>query len=153
MGATRTQFLKVIWTTGLHLTCFCHLQEQSEGTLSPVCQHCSGTFLDLWASSLGTASPWRRWLRAQVPLAALAVGSPRLRCDPGSWSKVEPPRVRAPAIVQAFCILNTSTLLASIHFKGSVLLVPRAQILEALLTVSLGPDLRRSTWACPHLLD
>ena len=43
---------------------------------------------------------------------------------------VDLPRGRAPAIVQAFCILNTSILLASIHFKGSALLVPRSKILE-----------------------
>ena len=42
----------------------------------------------------------------------------------------ELPRVQVPAIVQAFCILNTSILLASIHFKGSALLVPRSKILE-----------------------
>ena len=38
-----------------------------------------------------------------------------------TWIKVEeePPKGQVPAIVQAFFILNTNTLLASIHPKGS----------------------------------
>ena len=61
---------------------------------------------------------------------------------------MERPRVRVPATVQAFCILSTSTQLASIHFKGSARLVPRMDPGGPWSGV-LGPDLGKPIGSAP----
>ena len=61
---------------------------------------------------------------------------------------MERPRVRVPATVQAFCILSTSTQLASIHFKGSARLVPRMDPGGPWSGV-LGPDLGKPFGSAP----
>ena len=61
---------------------------------------------------------------------------------------MERPRVRVPATVQAFCILSTSTQLASIHFKGSAHPVPRMDPGGPWSGV-LGPDLGKPIGSAP----